>query len=94
LRDEADQGSGRTVLGDDVVTVSQDDAPGRVDDPADYVDQRRLSGAVRPQQGEDLPAADLKVDVLERLQAGGIGLGEIGHGDYGLQEHLAFNQRL
>ena len=41
-----------------------------VDDAADDVDQRRLAGAVRPEQREDLAAADVEVDVLERLEAG------------------------
>jgi hypothetical protein len=54
LRDEADQGSSLTVFGDDVVTIGQNDALGRIDDPANDVDQRRLAGAVRTQQSEDL----------------------------------------
>src|SRR3712207_8451060 len=33
----------------------------RVDDPADDADQGRLSGAVRTQQGKDLPLSDLQV---------------------------------
>src|SRR3712207_898849 len=57
----------------------------RVDDPADDADQGRLSGAVRTQQGKDLPLSDLQVDVLERLEAGSVGLGELGYGDDGLQ---------
>ena len=52
-----------------------------VDDAADDVDQRRLAGAVRPEQREDLAAADLEIDVLERLEARCIGLDQIDDGD-------------
>ena len=46
-----------------------------VDDAADDADQRRLAGAVGAEQREDLAAPDLEVDVLERLEARGVGLG-------------------
>jgi hypothetical protein len=93
LRDEPDHGSSRTVFGNDVVTAGHNDARCRVDDPADDVDQRRLSGAVRTQQGENLSTTDVQVDVLERLQAGSVGLGEFGYGNYGLQDHFALDHR-
>ena len=54
-----------------------------VDDAADDADQRRLAGAVGAEQREDLAAADLEVDVLESVEAGGVGLGDAGDGDDG-----------
>ena len=35
----------------------------------DQVEERRLAGAVGPDQAEDLAGADLEVDAVERLQA-------------------------
>ena len=75
------------------MAAGQNDASCRVDDAADDVDQGRLSGAVWTQQGEDLSAADVQVDVLERLEAGSVGLGEVGYGDDGAHKHLALDHR-
>ena len=36
-----------------------------------------------PEQREDLAAADLEVDVLEGVEAGGVGLGQTRDGEYG-----------
>ena len=47
-----------------------------VDDAADDADQRGLAGAVGAEQREDLAAADLEVDVLQRLEARRVGLGK------------------
>ena len=55
-----------------------------VDDAADDADQRGLAGAVGPEQREDLAAPDVEVDVLQRLEARGIGLGQVGDGDDGV----------
>ena len=60
---------------------TSDPARGRRDDAADDADQRRLAGAVRAEQREDLALADLEVDALQRLQARGVGLGQAGNGD-------------
>ncbi len=38
--------------------------------PQMSADQRRLAGAVRAEQREDLAALDLEVDAVERLEAG------------------------
>ena len=81
LRHEADHRAGGAVVGDDVVPVDRDASLRRLDDPADDADERRLAGAVRAEQREDLAAADVEVDVLERLKSGCVGLGEIGDGD-------------
>ena len=77
LRHEADHGARRPVVRDDVVPADCHRARRRGDDAADDVDQRGLAGAVRPEQREDLAAADLQVDALQRLEAGGIGFGEV-----------------
>ena len=36
-----------------------------------------------PEQREDLAAADLEIDVLEGVEAGGVGLGETRDGEHG-----------
>jgi len=51
------------------VTVHPDAALARIDDAADDADQRRLPCAVGTEQREDLSAADVQVDVLERQEA-------------------------
>jgi hypothetical protein len=63
------------------MAVGQDDALARRDNPADDADQGRLARAIRTEQGKDLAAANLQVDVLEGLEAGGVGLGEIRDGN-------------
>src|SRR5919107_2421426 len=89
LGDEADHGSSRAVIGDDVMTVRQNEAFCRIDNPTNDADQRRLSGAVWAQQGKNLSSTDVQVDLLERPEAGGVGLGEIGYGNDGLQGQAA-----
>ena len=36
-----------------------------------------------PEQREDLAAPDFEIDVLERVEAGGVGLGKTRDGEYG-----------
>ena len=81
LRHEADHRARGAVVGDDVVAVDEDAAGGRIDDAADDADQRRLAGAVRAEQREDFAAPDAQVDVLQRLEAGRVGLREVRYGD-------------
>src|SRR5207302_6721104 len=38
-------------------------------DPGEAIEERGLAGPVRPDQPDDLPLADVDVDVLERLKA-------------------------
>src|SRR5471030_1621614 len=77
LRYQADLGPRGAIVGNDVVSVGQDGAAGRIDDPANDVDERRLACAVRAEEGEDLAAADFEFVVPERVKAGGVGLGYI-----------------
>jgi hypothetical protein len=56
------------------VTVHEHLAFGRIDDAADDADQRRLAGAVRAEQRENLAVRDFQADILQRLKTGGIGL--------------------
>ena len=56
----------------------------RIDRAADDADQRRLAGTVRTQECEDLAAADLQIDVLQRLEAGPVGLAKARYGDDGI----------
>src|SRR4029078_5892472 len=83
LRYQADQRARRTIGADDVVTGGGAAARAGLDDVADDADQRRLARAVGTQQREDLAAAYLEVDVLERLETGSKGLGESGDRDDG-----------
>jgi hypothetical protein len=53
------------------MAVGHDDASGRIDDPADDADQRRLAGAVWSQQREYLSGPDFQVDFFEGLEPRG-----------------------
>src|SRR4051812_11010209 len=77
LRHEADLRPRGPVVRHDVVPVGQNGAARRVDDAADDADQRRLPGAVRAEQREDLARIDSEIDALQRLEARGVGLGQI-----------------
>src|SRR6266849_339181 len=90
LRHEADHGARGAVVGDDVVTVHPYAAFARIDDPADDADQRRLPRAVGTEQSEDLSTADVQVDVLESVEAGGVGFREVRDGDDGLHGNSRF----
>ena len=79
LRHQADLAARRTVVAHDVVAVRHDAAGARPDDAADDVDERRLAGAVRAEQREDLAALDAQVDALERDEAAGVGLAHGAH---------------
>jgi len=87
-RSQSDPGSGRAVIANDVVSVRQDGSLRRIDDPADDADERGFPRAVGAEEREDLALADFQVDVLQRLEAGGVGLGQIGNADDGLHELL------
>jgi hypothetical protein len=52
-------------LGREADALVLDLAAGRGVDPADQVEDRRLAGAVRADQGEDLAAADVEADVVD-----------------------------
>jgi hypothetical protein len=86
LRHEADHRAGGAVVPDDVVAVDRHGAGTGIDDAADDADQRRLAGAVRAEQAENLALADLQVDIFKRLKTRGVGLGKIGNGNDGLHE--------
>jgi hypothetical protein len=71
------------------MTVDQNDALSRINNPANDADQRRLSSAVWTQQGKNFSTVDAQVDLVERLEARSVGLGEIGYGNDGLQGQVA-----
>ena len=83
LRHQADLAARGAVVAHDVVAVGEHRAGAGVDDAADDADQRGLAGAVGPEQREDLAAADVEVDVLERLEARGVGLADVADRDDG-----------
>jgi hypothetical protein len=78
LRREADRAARRLVVVDRVVAEDRDLAAGRLREPGRAVDQRRLAGAVGPEQAEELTRLDVERDALERLDAGGVALDEVG----------------
>jgi hypothetical protein len=62
----------RTLVGRplrDLVVADVDHALGRLDESAQSVDERRLPGAVRPDQPEDLLLAEREVDAVHGLDA-------------------------
>ena len=75
LRHHAEQPPRGPVLADDVVSEHARDAFVRPRKPGEHADQRRLAGAVRPEQAEEFPARDLEIDAGERLE-GAIALDE------------------
>ncbi len=81
LRHEADLLARGAIVAEDVMAVGEDDAACRVDDAADDADQRRLARAIWAEQGEDLAPADIEVDRLQRLEAGGVDFGQVGDGN-------------
>ena len=81
LRHEPDEGARGAPIADDVVAVDFDGPGARLDYPADRADERRFARAIGAQQRENLAAADFEVDVLQRLEAGGVDLAETSDGD-------------
>src|SRR6185312_5502127 len=80
LRHQPDQGARGAVILADVVTADGDASLADIGDAADDADQGGLAGAVRSEQCEYLAAADVKVDVLQRLEAGAVGLRQVDDG--------------
>ena len=52
-----------------VAPVEDDGAPACLDEPGDRLQQRRLAGAVRPEERDDLALVDLEVDAEQHLHA-------------------------
>ncbi len=71
---EADQRPGLAVVVDRVVAEDLDLPRGGGREAGGAVDQRRLAGAVRAEQAEELTLRDVERDALERLDAGGVPL--------------------
>src|SRR5262245_49278478 len=77
LRHQPDQRPCRAEILNDVVATYCHLTVGRIDDPTHNADQRGLAGAVRPEQRENLAAADLQVDVPESAKSGRVCLRKI-----------------
>ena len=60
----------------DVVTEYGDAAAALFDERHDDADGRRLAGAVRPEQREEIAFLDVEVDAAQRLHAIRVGLGQ------------------
>src|SRR5262249_2364911 len=78
---DADAGLGRLELTVDVVPEHARLACGLVDERGDDADERRLAGAVGPEQREEIPLLDVEVDALQGLDAVPVGLGESADGE-------------
>ena len=61
------------VVLDEVMAVDQNRTRGRIDDPADDVDQRSLARSVRTGQRENFAAPEVRIDALERVKSGCMG---------------------
>ena len=59
------------------ISSEPDLAAGRLDQPVDAADQRRLARARRPDQRQNLARRHLQIDGLQRLVAGLVGLGQL-----------------
>jgi hypothetical protein len=68
LRHQADGSAGGAVVAHGVVAVGRDGAGGGIAHAADDADQRGLAGAVGAEQGKNLAAPDVQVDVFQRLK--------------------------
>ena len=66
---DAERGDRVRRLVGDVDAVEQDRARGRLVDPGELVEERRLAGAVRADQRDDRAARDREVDVVRRDEA-------------------------
>src|SRR6185503_1905920 len=69
LGHEPDLGTGGAEVAEDVVAVRDDRSLGGVDDSADDVDERRLTGAIGTEQSKDFALLDLEIDLLQSLKA-------------------------
>src|SRR6185436_1416521 len=83
LGHQADLRARCPVVAHDVVTVCEHGSAGWRDQAADNTDQRGLARAIRAEQGEDLPAANFEIDILQRLEAGRVFLRQLGDRDDG-----------
>ena len=77
LRHEADAGLRAVELAVDVVAEDGDAAAALLDERHDDADGRRLAGAVRPEQREEIALGDVEVDAAQRLHAIRVGLGQV-----------------
>ena len=78
LRHEPDDRPRGAIVANDVMAVDEDLARSHRHGAADDPDQRRLAGAVRTEQGEDLAFGDLQIDRVERDEARLVTLGHRG----------------
>ena len=69
LRHQSDHRARGAVVVHDVMAVDQNFARSHRHRAADDADQRRLAGAVRTQEGENLAFVDLQIDRVERDEA-------------------------
>jgi hypothetical protein len=61
----------------EILTVEQDFAGRRIDQPVHAADQRRLAGAGGADDRGDAVRVDVEVDVGEHRRAGDVGLGQV-----------------
>ena len=77
LRRQPDGLAGLAVVADRVVAEDPDRPRRRLREPGRAVDQRRLAGAVRAQQPEELARLDVEGDAVQRLDPRRVALDQI-----------------
>src|SRR4051812_44416249 len=88
LRHETDAGARGPPVTGNVLSVDPDRARRRLDDPANRADQGRLARAIRAEQREYLAALYIEIDVLQRLMAAFVRLGEGGDRENGVHAFI------
>src|SRR5690606_5985206 len=75
------QGTCCLVVGKNVMALDQDLAAGRVHQPANDGNQRRLASAVWAKKRQDLTIIDVEIDAMESRQARVVGFCDLLYGN-------------
>ncbi len=81
LGNQANHGTRRPIVLDDIVTAYGDGAAARGDNAANDTDESRLAGAIGPEQREYFALLDVEIDALQRLKTRFVGLRQVFDGD-------------
>src|SRR5439155_26061882 len=82
LEDHAADPTRREWALGDIEAADQRRSAARTDRGRQHPDRRRLAGAVRPEQAEDLAGSDVEFDALHGLDATRVHLAELPHFDH------------
>jgi hypothetical protein len=81
LGNQANHGTRRPIVHDDIVTAYGDRAGARGDNTANYTNESRLAGAIGSEQREYFALIDVEIDALQRLKTRLVGLRQAFDGD-------------